>query len=225
MVRITRNITGTKEAALRAAREAACKVDHDPVTGTIPKELCRTCNPPIGAPGPANLGPPPAAPVPMLQAAFEIKGKKKRTPEQSAVIAEADKRWRNWVPTAKELSRPSRAEFIRRVKAERKADAPPAAKKASKQEKSVMSKTKSKARTPVGSAKSELREGSKQAKLYEAALAAGSKGATEADLCRKLGWKKCAVTLRRVCERMGATVTRVDGRFVVTPPASKKKAA
>lgn len=62
-----------------------------------------------------------------------------------------------------------------------------------------------------------LRAGSKQALLLDAAVAAGSIGATEAELCKKLGgWKKCAVTLRRVCEKVGAKVERVEGRFVVT---------
>src|SRR5512146_1321619 len=63
-----------------------------------------------------------------------------------------------------------------------------------------------------------LREGSQQAKLLDAAVAAGAEGATEAELCKKLGgWKKCASTLRRVCEKVGAKCVRTnDGRFVVT---------
>lgn len=61
-----------------------------------------------------------------------------------------------------------------------------------------------------------LRRGSKLALLLDAAAAAGKAGATEAELCKKLGWKACAVTLRRVCDRVGAKCERKDGKFVVT---------
>jgi hypothetical protein len=106
------------------------------------------------------------------------------------------------------------------------APAPPAAEP---MESTVTKKTstkkaaKAKARTPVKAAAKTtgrpdgLRTDSKQAKLLDAAVAAGAKGSTEAELCKKLGgWKKCAVTLRRVCEKVGAKVERADGRFVVT---------
>ena len=62
-----------------------------------------------------------------------------------------------------------------------------------------------------------LKAGTKLAKLLDAAVAAGTMGATEAELCKKLGgWKKCRVTLRRVVERVGGKLTTVDGRLVVT---------
>ena len=60
-----------------------------------------------------------------------------------------------------------------------------------------------------------LRPGSKQALLIDSALAAGPSGTTEAELCKKIGWTKCATTLRRVAARVGAHVERKDHRFVV----------
>lgn len=61
-----------------------------------------------------------------------------------------------------------------------------------------------------------LREGSKGALMLDTAVAAGTKGITESDLCAAIGWKKCAVTLRRVCAQVGAKCERKDGKFVVT---------
>lgn len=60
-----------------------------------------------------------------------------------------------------------------------------------------------------------LKPGSKLAKLYDAAVAAGAEGVTEEQLSKKLGWVKCASTLRRVCDRVGASIERKDGRFIV----------
>lgn len=46
-----------------------------------------------------------------------------------------------------------------------------------------------------------LRAGSKQAILFDLVAAPG--GTTEAAACRKLGWQKCRVTIKRVVERAG----------------------
>ncbi len=69
-----------------------------------------------------------------------------------------------------------------------------------------------------------LRTGSKQAQMLDMVL--DPTGATEAEICRALGWKKCRVTLKRVCEKVGATLvaTKNDGTTVFTatlPPAKK----
>lgn len=65
---------------------------------------------------------------------------------------------------------------------------------------------KAKARTAVKGATTSrpdgLREGSKQAVMLDMALR--DEGATEAAICKKLGWKKCRVTLRRVADKVGA---------------------
>lgn len=50
-----------------------------------------------------------------------------------------------------------------------------------------------------------LRTGSKQAVMLDLALAEG--GATEKAICTQLGWKKCRVTLKRVCDKVGAKLT------------------
>lgn len=80
------------------------------------------------------------------------------------------------------------------------------------------------ARTPAGARPDGLRPGSKQAQMLDMVLA--PTGATEAEICRALGWKKCRVTLKRVCEKVGATLvaTKNDGTTVFTatlPPAKK----
>lgn len=46
-----------------------------------------------------------------------------------------------------------------------------------------------------------LRTGSKQAILFDLVAAPG--GTTEAAACKKLGWQKCRVTIKRVVERAG----------------------
>lgn len=69
-----------------------------------------------------------------------------------------------------------------------------------------------------------LRIGSKQAIMFDMAAAPG--GATEEAICAKLGWKKCRVTLKRVCDKVGAVLTQSKneaGKTVwsATWPASK----
>lgn len=61
-----------------------------------------------------------------------------------------------------------------------------------------------------------LRQGSKQAVMLDMALAPG--GATEEAICKKLGWKRCRVTLKRVCDKVGAKLSRDDktGKFQAT---------
>jgi hypothetical protein len=46
-----------------------------------------------------------------------------------------------------------------------------------------------------------LRAGSKQALLFDLVAAPG--GVTEAAACKKLGWVKCRVTIKRVVEKAG----------------------
>lgn len=66
-----------------------------------------------------------------------------------------------------------------------------------------------------------LTEGSKNAVMLDLAMKAGKAGITEKAICAKLGWKACAVTLKRVCERVGVTLTRKDGLFHVTGAPKK----
>lgn len=70
-----------------------------------------------------------------------------------------------------------------------------------------------------------LRKGSKMAVMLDMVLR--PEGATEAAVCKKLGWKKCRVTLRRVCEKVGAklAVERPDDGPSVYRATMKKKAA
>lgn len=52
-----------------------------------------------------------------------------------------------------------------------------------------------------------LKPGSKQAMLLDLVLQPGP-GKTEEELCKALDWKKCRVTLTRVCERVGAKLDK-----------------
>lgn len=52
---------------------------------------------------------------------------------------------------------------------------------------------------------SDLRPGSKLAIMRD--MISRPEGATEEAVCKKLGWKKCRVTIKRVCERIGAKLT------------------
>lgn len=62
------------------------------------------------------------------------------------------------------------------------------------------------AASPASSARPDgLRAGSKEAMMLDLACAPG--GATEASICKALGWKKCRVTLKRTCEKAGAVLT------------------
>lgn len=87
----------------------------------------------------------------------------------------------------------------------------PAAKRAGKPPAAVDN-----ARTPAGARPDGLRAGSKQAVMLDMVLAPN--GATEAEICKKLGWKKCRVTLKRVCEKVGVTLltSKVDDKTVFT---------
>lgn len=66
-----------------------------------------------------------------------------------------------------------------------------------------------------------LRPGSKQAMMLDMALRPN--GASEAEICQALDWKKCRVTLKRTAEKVGATLTtsKHDGVtiFKATLPA------
>lgn len=74
-----------------------------------------------------------------------------------------------------------------------------------------------KAAKAVGGRPDGLREGSKQAIMLDMVLA--KDGATEEAICKKLGgWKRCRVTLTRVCDKVGAELVRDEktGRFHAT---------
>jgi len=55
-----------------------------------------------------------------------------------------------------------------------------------------------------------LRQNSKQSVMLDMVLRPA--GATEAEICKKLGWKACLVTLRRTCERVGVELRREPGK-------------
>lgn len=88
------------------------------------------------------------------------------------------------------------------------AKAPPKAKKPAPAPaaKAKAPKPAAKANAPAASSgrPDGLREGSKQAQMLDLALQ--PEGATEHTICKALGWKKCRVTLKRVCEKVGATL-------------------
>jgi hypothetical protein len=95
----------------------------------------------------------------------------------------------------------------------------PAGKSKAKAAKAKAAKAKKAPAKPekAGDRSDGLKPGSKLAKMLDAAVAAGKDGITEEALCKKIGgWKACAVTLRRVCERVGAKCAKVGGKFVVT---------
>ncbi len=134
---------------------------------------------------------------------------------------------------------PANAKAPVEPKAPKPAKAPkkPAAKKTAKKAAKKTAKLAGKAKTKPAAAKAAksepstagkrpdgLREGSKQAVMIDMALDA--KGATEAEMCAKLGWKKCRVTLGRVAEKIGAKLERreVDGesRWFATMPKKAK---
>lgn len=62
------------------------------------------------------------------------------------------------------------------------------------------------AKAPAAGARTDgLRAGSKQAILFDLVAAPG--GVTEAAACKKLGWQKCRVTIKRVVERAGRVLS------------------
>jgi outer membrane biosynthesis protein TonB len=84
---------------------------------------------------------------------------------------------------------------------------PPAARKAP-----AAPKAKAKGKTaaapqsaPVNGSAAMPRAGSKNEIMLKMALR--PEGATEQAICKKLGWQRCRVTLRRVCAKAGATLT------------------
>lgn len=71
-----------------------------------------------------------------------------------------------------------------------------------------------------------LRPGSKMAIMIDMALR--PQGATEAEICKKIGWKKCRVTLTRTAEKIGAELVHEKGptgETVYKAVAKGKKAA
>ncbi len=77
-------------------------------------------------------------------------------------------------------------------------------KRNAKTAKVAKAKATTNARTPVkdGARLDGLRPDSKQSIMLDLALR--DEGATEQAICQKLGWKKCRVTLKRVCDKVGA---------------------
>jgi hypothetical protein len=71
------------------------------------------------------------------------------------------------------------------------------------------------------------RAGSKNEIMLKMALR--PEGATEQAICKKLGWQRCRVTLRRVCAKAGATLTSEgtgeDRVYKAVLPAAADEAA
>lgn len=85
-------------------------------------------------------------------------------------------------------------------------------------------RTSVKAKTTAAARADGLRPGSKQAIMLDLALR--DEGATELAICKKLGWKKCRVTLKRVAEKVGAKLeSRKNVAGDVVWFATMKKAA
>lgn len=70
-----------------------------------------------------------------------------------------------------------------------------------------------------------LRVGSKEARMLDLVLQAGTAGITEAAICADLGWKRCRVTLGRVCEKAKAELTSTgqgaERKWSATMPSAK----
>jgi len=83
-------------------------------------------------------------------------------------------------------------------------------------------------KSKAGAARTDgLRPGSKQAIMLDMVLNAD--GATENAICAKLGWKKCRVTLKRVCEKVGAKLetkrnVKEEVVFFATMPKARARA-
>jgi hypothetical protein len=229
--KITQPKPGGKEEALRAMRK----------TGTLPKHAAVMLDdgaPPdiIRLPGdkPSAMKSAVATGAPVTKRDFRIpKGmsdeegrayieqlvadKKRKTLERIAKLRES-----------KGLSNePARAEQPAASVAATQAEAKPAAEQKETDVRKTTSKksAKAKARTAVKgnvtSARSDgLREGSKQATILDLILM--KSGASEPEICKKLGWEKCRATVHRVCERVGAKLSCIDGRFFAVLPQRKR---
>ena len=97
----------------------------------------------------------------------------------------------------------------------------PAARKASKR-----SPARSGTTAPAhGTRPDGLRPGSKMATMLDMALR--PEGATEAQICKVLGWKKCRVTLKRTCQKVGAVLDHskrtADGEIIYKAVMPGKK--
>jgi hypothetical protein len=53
-----------------------------------------------------------------------------------------------------------------------------------------------------------LRPGSKMATMFD--MVTRPEGATEAQICKAIGWTKCRVTLKRTCDRVGAVLNKSE---------------
>jgi len=67
-------------------------------------------------------------------------------------------------------------------------------------------KSRAKAHVPTALERPDgLRPGTKMATMLDMVLT--PRGATEAEICNKIGWKKCRVTLQRTAKKAGAELT------------------
>lgn len=134
--------------------------------------------------------------------------------EEPAVVQESKM-------TPKPMTKPKKA-----APAKKGAAAPVAApqkRKTAKPAATLRKAQRSPSRAPLGRVDG-LRENTKQAVMLDMALR--DEGASEAAICKKLGWKKCRVTLKRVCEKVGAKlVSRKNVKnetiFFATMPKTK----
>lgn len=91
-------------------------------------------------------------------------------------------------------------------KIEKKAPAPAARKAAAAPKSKAKGKTAAAPQNaPANGSATMPRPGSKNEIMLRMALQPD--GATEKAICKKLGWQRCRVTLRRVCAKAGATLT------------------
>lgn len=82
-----------------------------------------------------------------------------------------------------------------------------ASKRATTKSKGKTAASRKNARTAVSEATARpgVKPGSKGEIMLKMVLR--PEGATEAAICKELGWQKCRVTLKRTCEKVGATLT------------------
>lgn len=136
----------------------------------------------------------------------------------SAVISLADRRRER----AAQASTSTQETTMTKPTTAKKAAPKKAARPAKKPAKVSAKPTAKKVAKPSEERPDGLRPGSKQAMMVDMVLR--KEGATEAAICAKLAWKKCRVTLKRVCERIGAVLSTSkddDGKTVYRATLAK----